>query len=228
MLAPADLSGNAPCIAAKLREVQRLHLTEAVHGLRGELVVLMDSRMKRETLDSNGYVPGVTQYEVGPAQDSLLAASAVQLRTTQGAVLSELTLFPAVDVAARKLGSGTDTFLATEHFGCGAGRWCGWHTVFFEIRNQRLLRLSAEGVGGQREVEATASFAARWMLTPAARVGARDIIVQREDPDRDPSVLFVETHFSFSGGSWRFSEREVARDDKASRQVGQWLGSLDY
>ncbi|HEX7452100.1 MAG TPA: hypothetical protein VF294_07435, partial [Polyangiaceae bacterium] len=74
LLAPAALDGNGPCVAAKLREVQRLHLTEAVHGLRGELVLLMDARMKRETLDGNGYIPGVTQYEGGPAEDSLLVA----------------------------------------------------------------------------------------------------------------------------------------------------------
>jgi hypothetical protein len=202
-----------------MREVQRLRLTEAVHGLRGDLVVLVDSRLKREMLeDAFGYQP------IG---DELLVASAVQLRTTQGAVLSELTLYPAVDVAARKLGSGTDTFLATAHVGCGAGRWCGWRTVFLEIRNQRLVRLRAEGVGGQREIEATASFAARWMLTPATSAGARDIIVQREEPDRNPAVSCVETRFSFSSGSWRFTEREVARNDQASREMGPWMGSLD-
>jgi hypothetical protein len=98
--------------------------------------------------------------------------------------------------------------------------------VFFELRNERLLRLSAEGVGGQREVEASASFAERWMLMPAARIGAQDIVVQREDPFRNPTVSLVETRFSFSGGSWRFTERDVPRD-KASRQGGQWLGSVD-
>jgi hypothetical protein len=57
-------------------------------------------------------------------------------------------------------------------------------------------------------------------------MGAREIIVQREDPLRSQDVSFVETRFSFNGGSWRFTEREVPRDEKASLQVGQWLGSL--
>jgi hypothetical protein len=108
-------------------------------------------------------------------------------------------------------------------------------TVSAAHRDNRVLHRiqhDAQEIGGYErgsrvddQVEATASFAARWMLTPAARVGALDIVVQREDPERDPAV-FVETRFSF-GGSWRFTERELARADKAARQVGKWAGSLD-
>jgi hypothetical protein len=217
LLAPTERGGNGPCTTATLRDVQRLPLTEAVHKLRGELVVLVDSRLKPKALE-DGYAP---------TGNEPFVASAVQLRTREGAVLSELTFYPAVDVRARRLGSGTDTFLATEHIACESGRWCGWRTVFFEIRDQRLVRLSAEGIGGRRQVEATASFAARWMLTPASRRGAGQLIVQREAPDRDPSATFVETRFSFADQGWHFTERDLARDDRALRQAGPWLGSLD-
>jgi hypothetical protein len=173
---------------------------------------------------SQATLNGVPGY--GPFGDDLLAASVVHVEDATGAVLDELTLFPAVDVARRTLGDGTDTFLATEHIACLAGRFCGWRAVFFQVRSGRIERLRALGVdGAPRDVEATASFAARWTFRRGERPGAQEIVTQREDPLKS---AWIEQRFFFRDGSWRVSEREAAvGDEKFAAEPGQWAGRLD-
>jgi len=216
-----DLSGSGPCVDAKLRLHQRLPLSEARHGLRGDLSVMVDARLPDAQLkDDRGYFP---------EEESLRAASSVQLRRGDGSVLDELTFYPAVHVGARDLGSGTDTFLATEHVACLAGHWCGWRTVFFEVQNGHLVRLRAAGSNGEeREMAVTASLGSRWAIV-SGKNHAQDLVYQVEGPSGLDQPVFVETRFSFTRERWRFSERQGAEYDKSVlRQSGKWSGTLEF
>lgn len=215
-LAP-DAAGDTSCVSAKLRTAQRLPLSEARHGLQGQLVVLLDKRLPAAALtDARGYAA------IG---EELLAFASVRLEGPPGTVLDELTLYPVVDVAARNLGSGTDTFLATEHVACQAGRFCGWHTAFFEVRAARLQRVRARGANGAEcAVETTASFAARWTLRPRAKSGLPEIVSQQEDPLKS---LWVERRFAFRDGDWRLDERETSSLQELLAERGNWAGRLD-
>lgn len=220
-LAPQNLSGSGPCIDAKLRLNQRLALSEARHGIRGELAVLVDARLTRAQLEEEpGYFP---------MEESLRAAASVQLRKLDGTVVDELTLYPAVDVVARNLGSGTDTFTATEHIACLAGHWCGWRTVFFEVQNGRLVRLRASGPDSkEREMALTASLGSRWTFA-SGKHGAKDLLYQVEATSGLDEPVFVETRFSFLDGHWTFTERQAAEYDKrVLHQPGKWAGTLEF
>jgi len=217
LLAPSG-AGNTTCIAAKLRTAQRLTLSETRHGIQGELRVLVDSRLSTKKLnDGQGYVA---------LEEDLMAASSVRLLNSEGVVQGELTLHPAVDVIRLDFGSGTDTFLVTEHFGCIAGKFCGWRTRFFELKQGKLEPVRAlDAVGTSRDVETTASFAARWTLRPGTTSGTREILSQEEDPLRS---TWIERRFFYQDKSWRVIEREAPTGDaKMAARPGAWQGKLD-
>ncbi|HKO49194.1 MAG TPA: hypothetical protein VJV79_15785 [Polyangiaceae bacterium] len=155
-----------------------------------------------------------------------IAKSSVRLQSADGSLLDELALYPAVDVAARSLGSATDTFLATEHVACVAGRFCGWHIRFFELADGKIQLLRALGpAGAPRQIETTASFAARWTLKRNAKIGTYDILSQEEDPEK---IAWVERRFFYADKSWRFSEREAPLNDpQMLAEPGSWAGQLD-
>jgi hypothetical protein len=221
-LAPQDLSGSGPCVDAKLRLHRRLALTEARHGIRGELAVMVDARLPDSQLrDGPGYFP---------EEEALRSASSVQLRRPDGTVVDELTLYPAVDVTARSLGDGTDTFLATEHIACLAGHWCGWRTVLFQVQNGRLVRLRAAGESGEEhELVVTASLGSRWALVSPKKGQVEELVYQVEAPSGLDQPVFVETRFSFVNGRWRFNEARSNDYDKGVlRQPGKWNGTLEF
>jgi hypothetical protein len=220
-LAPQNLSGSGPCVEAKLRLHQRLPLTEARHGIRGELMVMVDARLPDSQLkDERGYFP---------EEEALRSAASVQVRRSDGVVVDELTLYPALDVVARNLGDGTDTFFATEHVACLAGHWCGWRMVPFQVQNGRLSRLRAVGDSGEeRDMAVTASLGSRWALSPA-KAGLLDLVYQVEGPSGLEQPVFVETRFSFQSGRWRFSEVRSSEYDKSVlHQPGKWSGTLEF
>jgi len=217
LLAPSG-AGNTTCIAATFRTAQRLALSETRHGIQGELRVLVDSRLSAKKLkDGQGYVA---------LEEELMAASSIRLLNAEGVVQGELSLHPAVDVTRLDLGSGTDTFLVTEHFGCIAGKFCGWRTRFFELKGGKLEPLRAlDAAGTSREVETTASFASRWTLRPGAKSGTREVLSQEEEPLRS---VWIERLFFYQHPSWRFIEREAPTgDSKMAGQPGAWQGKLD-
>jgi hypothetical protein len=220
-LAPQDLSGSGPCVDAKLRLLRRLPLTEARHGIRGELAVMVDARLPDAQLrDDRGYFP---------EEEALRSASSVQLRRPDGTVVDELTLYPAVDVTARNLGDGADTFFATEHVACLAGHWCGWRTVLFQVQSGRLVRLRAVSEAGEeRALAVTASLGSRWALVPQ-KGRLEQLVYQVEGPSGLDQPVFVETRFFFSNGRWRFSElRSNDYDKGVLRQPGKWSGTLEF
>jgi len=187
--------------------------------MSGELRVLVDSRLPASVLeDARGYSP-----ELGEP----MAAAAVRLQNTAGTVLDELTLHPVVDVQARSFGGSTDTLFVTEHVACLAGRFCGWHTQLFELRNGKFQRLNARDAGGvERAVVATASLAARWALRPSStKRGAIELISQEEDPEKS---AWVERRFFYANGGFRYSEREAPTGDrKMLAEPGAWAGQLE-
>lgn len=164
-----------------------------------------------------------------PEEEALRSASSIQLRRSDGTVVDELTLYPAVDVTSRNLGDGTDTFFATEHIACLAGHWCGWRTVLFQVQNGRLARLRAASPSGEeRELAVTASLGSRWSLSPQ-KGSLEDLVYQVEGPSGLDQPVFVETRFSFSNGRWRFNElRSNDYDKSVLRQPGKWNGTLEF
>jgi hypothetical protein len=201
-----------------LRVAQELQLTEQRHGLRGKLRVLLDSRLPKSSMqDARGY---------SPMMDEPRAAALVRVQRADGMVLDELTLYPALDITATRLAGARDTFLATEHVACQSGRFCGWHTRLFELRSGKLTRVRALGnAGTQRNVETTASFAARWTFRRGAQPGTRDLLSQEEDPQK---FVWVERRFFYARGAFRFSEREAPTNDpQMLAEPGSWSGRLD-
>jgi hypothetical protein len=217
-LSSSEGSGNGSCIPGKLRTAQQLPLTEKRHGLRGVLRVLLDSRIPASALvDARSFLP---------LTDEPIANASLRLESPEGTVLDELTLYPVTDVTSRSLGSLSETFFATEHVACIAGRFCGWRTRFFELANGKIQRLRALGpASAQRDVETTASFAARWTLKRGAKPGARDILCQEEDPVKS---AWVERRFFYADSHWRFSEREAPTGDpQMLAEPGDWSGRID-
>lgn len=184
-------------------------------------MVMVDARLPDAQLkDDRGYFP---------EEEALRSASSVQLRRSDGVVVDELTLYPAVDVVRRNLGDGTETFFATERVACLAGHWCGWRTVLFQVQNGRLVKLRAESDAGEaRDLALTASLGSRWTLSP--QKGSPDeLIYQVEGPSGLDQPVFVETRFSFSNGRWRFREQRSSDYDKSVlRQPGKWSGTLEF
>lgn len=223
LFAPLDFGSDGRCIAAELRVHARFPLTESRHGIRGQLVLLLDSRFGEP--DAGGVDP----YLLDP--DEPRAGSAVQLRTAADELVDEETLFPLLALEKEDLGTGTDTFLATEQPFCSAGHWCGFNTIFFEVRAGRLTRLRARGRGDTaRALELTASNGERWKVERNSASGKRDIIDQHEGargvPD-DPA--FKETRFYFEGGRWRFVERATGEfQPRVMKQPGAWHGTLQF
>ena len=213
----SDGTPNA-CIEAQLREAQTLPLTERRNGIKGALRVLVDSRLTAARFrDGRGY---------SLAADEPVAAASIRLQSSSGAVLDEWTVYPVVDVSSRPLGSATDTFLATEHVACSAGRFCGWHTRLFELRSTGIQRLRALGASGaERDIVTTASFASRWTVKRDAKTGASVVVSQEEDP---MTSSWIERRFFFADGRWRVSERQASvGDPQMSAEKGQWAGQLD-
>jgi hypothetical protein len=182
---------------------------------------MVDARLPDAQLkDERGYFP---------EEQALRSASSVQLRRSDGTVVDELTLYPALDVVGRNLGDGTDTFFATEHVACLAGHWCGWRTVLFQVQHGRLVRLRAAGENNEeRELSVTASLGSRWALA-SAKGGLEDLLYQVEGPSGLEQPVFVETRFSYSNGRWRFTEsRSNDYDKSVLRQSGKWNGTLEF
>lgn len=177
---------------------------------------LLDSQLR----DEPGYFP---------EEEALRSASSVQLRRSDGTVVDELTLYPAVDVVARNLGDGADTFLATEHIACLAGHWCGWRTVLFQVQSGKLVRLRAVGEAGEeRELVVTASLGSRWTLSPK-KGRPQELVYQVEAPSGLDQPVFVESRFFFSNERWRFTElRSNDYDKSVLRQPGKWNGTLGF
>lgn len=220
-VAPLDFGGRGRCIASELTPRQHFRLRAARHGIDGELALLVDARAARHpSIDEHGY---------WPHPDDPLAAASLELRDQTGTVRDELTLFPDVVIAEEDLGTGTDTFLVTERISCAASHWCGWTTVFVEVREGRLVRLRArDRRGEERPLVVTASQGSRWMLVRGTRPRQRDVLEQVEGPVPAAPAL-TETRFTYERGSFRFNERKWPDYRPAvTRQRGQWHGTLDF
>lgn len=220
-VAPLDFGGSGRCIAADLTPRERVRLRSARHGVDGELVLLVDGRAARHpSIDDGGYWPN---------PDDPLAAASLELSDRSGAVRDEITLFPDVVLTQEDLGTGTDTFLVTERVSCATRHWCGWTTLFLEVRDGRLVHLKARGERGEeRPLAVTASQGSRWMLVRGTRPRQRDVLEQVEGPVPGAPAL-TETRFTYERGSFRFSERTWP-DDRPTvvGQRGPWHGTLDF
>jgi hypothetical protein len=209
---------GAECVAAKLVERKRWPLTEARHGLEGTLVLAQDRKMLRKIdRSTRGYCP---------SDEDVRASSALQVRDRSGEVVSTATLYPDVGVEVEDIGSGTDTFRATEHVGCSDGHWSGWNTVLLEVRGGQVSRLRALGPGNEeREIAMTASDGERWKFAGTAE--RRELVVQLEGSAPEPAL--IETHFWFGEGRWRFEERRSeSYDPEIPKQPGPWNGALTF
>jgi hypothetical protein len=222
-LAPLDFGGGGRCIKAELVPRRRFRLTEARHGVRGELVVSTDKRLPpaRYTRDYGGYFVD---------EDDPRAGSAVELRNPAGEVVEELTLYPAVSVEVKDLGHGTDTWFATEEILCAAGHWCGWGTHVIEVRDGHLAQVRARGQNGElREVDLAASMGSRWKVARGANPGKQEIVYQVEQAEIGDDQVLTTTRFFFADGVWQFAD-EYAKtyDPRVVKQPGQWRGSLEF
>lgn len=212
------LRGQGDCVAAKLIDRKRWRLTEARHGIQGTLVLAQDPKIWRKVDESwRGYCPN---------DDYSLASAALQVRDRSGAVVSEAALYPDVGIQVEDLGSGTDTFRATEFIGCPGGHSSGWHTVFLEVRGGKVSRLRAIGAGAaEREIAMSATNDERWKIE--RKPGRCELVVQLEGSTPEPAL--IETHFWFENGQYRFLERKSdSYDPEIAKQSGAWHGALDF
>jgi hypothetical protein len=219
-LAPLDFGGGGRCLAIQLEDRQSVLLTQERHGIDGKLVLALDPRFpKRRDPQDLGYWPD---------EDALRSAAALQLRDASGAVRDELTLYPDVSLRTEALGSGTDSFLLTEYLSCPAGHWCGWNTVFAEVRGGHLSRLRALGPKGEEsDMVFSASGGARWKLERKAGRSV-ELVEQVEGPAPVVPAL-IERRFYFENGRFHFTEKQWADfDPKVARQGGRWFGALEF
>ena len=213
--------GPARCIAGELRVGQRFALTEARHGVSGELRLSEDSRFPKNS--------GKRDYLIDEAEPR--AAAVLSIRAADGTIRDATELYPAVAIVKDDLGAGTDAFLATERIACSAGHWCGAHTILFEVRNGRLVRARATASGDAgpgTDVAMTAAGGSRWKLVRGAGPPKAEILLQREGPV-PPGPALVETRFFFDAGRWQSTEREFdSYDSRVNQQPGRWNGRLEF
>lgn len=221
-IAPVGADGGARCIEAELVVQSQLPLTIARHGIRGELVLLVDGRLVPRGKPARR---GLADHD--PEGDEPRAASVVELRGADGNVRGVLTLFPSVSLSREDLGSGTDTFLATEGRRCPEGHWCGPLTTFIEVRGGELARVQAIGARGvERPLEASASSGSRWKLERRKKPRGADLVVQLEGL-LPPGPALTETRYTFSKGRFRFTEKQFfAYLPTVAKQPGPWQGEL--
>jgi hypothetical protein len=108
-----------------------------------------------------------------------------------------------VNVEVKLLGDGMETFLVTQEFLCGAGRYCGWDTRFIQVHEGKLGVLEAEDSDAKVEQAwFTLSEAAGWKLVKAAG-GKFDILHQRFGFSETRGDTDTQTRFYFWNGKWR-------------------------
>jgi len=204
--------GNLPHVA--LVEHRRWPLTKARHGIAGALVLSQDPKLPPDTAESGHYWPN---------EDDPRAAAALEVRDRKGAVVSEETLYPEVGIGIENLGSGTDTFVVTEHAACPGGHWCGPTTVFFEVHDASSPGSGRERCGERQEHGGERLLGCRWKIEQ--RDGRYELIEQVENSlapvSSRPILVRVRSV------SW---EQRTADDyePKVAKEHGQWRGILEF
>lgn len=211
-------AGEGRCVRARLVQTQSFALTKARHGVKGRLVIARDPR---------SYPDNPENYDIAINEVDPRAGAALQVLTSAGKLVDELTLYPALTVSVEDFGDGTDTFLATEQIFCSMGSCCGWDTVFLQVRSGRLSRLVAKGGHGEpTELVLTASIRSRWRLTEGAGPNTHRVVFQTSCR---AVALTTQRFFPQRDGAWRYTE-ERADELKpgVQQEPGPWHGVLEY
>jgi hypothetical protein len=194
-------SGQSSCVVSRLVVRNEYALDVRRYGLNGRLELLTDARWTRpEGEDYRGYLSD----DIQP-----MAASVIRLTIDTDSRIEQEELHPAVSIEQKNLGDGTDTYVATEEIACSAGRYCGWTSLFYQIRDGHLLRLSAlDKVGEHVVVHLTQADAVSWWYEPTTSDGPVDILHRRYDFD-DEGEIHRLTRFYFWNGTWMLVEDSI-------------------